>query len=41
MKDYMPDDGLVVDFLPRIAQTREQQHQLLVDNPSRLYWKEP
>ena len=41
LKEYMPDDGKLVDFVPRIAQTREQQHLLLVDNPSRLYWKEP
>jgi len=40
LKGSMPDDGKLVDFIPRIAQTREQQHQLLVDNPTRLYWKE-
>jgi 2-pyrone-4,6-dicarboxylate lactonase len=38
MKAYMPDDGDLVDFLPRIAVTAEQQRRLLVDNPRRLYW---
>ena len=38
MKSHMPDDGKLVDFIPRIATTRELQHKLLVDNPSRLYW---
>ncbi len=41
LKEFMPDDGAVVDFVPRIAETQVQQHQLLVDNPTRLYWKEP
>ncbi len=38
LKDHMPDDGLLVDFIPRIATTPELQQKLLVDNPSRLYW---
>jgi len=38
MKSHMPDDGALVDFIPRIAPTREQQQALLVDNPTRLYW---
>ena len=38
LKDHMPDDGLLVDFIPRIATTREQQDMLLVKNPMRLYW---
>ena len=38
MKSHMPDDGALVDFIPRIARTEEQQHALLVDNPTRLYW---
>jgi 2-pyrone-4,6-dicarboxylate lactonase len=38
MKSHMPDDGKLVDFIPRIATTRELQQKLLVDNPSRLYW---
>jgi len=40
LKDHMPDDGLLVDFIPRIAVTAELQHKLLVDNPTRLYWPE-
>jgi 2-pyrone-4,6-dicarboxylate lactonase len=38
LKDHMPDDGLLVDFIPQIAATPELQHKLLVDNPNRLYW---
>jgi 2-pyrone-4,6-dicarboxylate lactonase len=38
LKDHMPDDGLLVDFIPRIATTKELQYKLLVDNPNRLYW---
>lgn len=38
MKSHMPNDGELVDFIPRIAQTAEQQQKLLVDNPMRLYW---
>ncbi len=38
LKDHMPDDGLLVDFIPQIAVTKELQHKLLVDNPTRLYW---
>jgi 2-pyrone-4,6-dicarboxylate lactonase len=38
LKDHMPDDGLLVDFIPHIAPTPEQQRKLLVDNPNRLYW---
>lgn len=40
LKDHMPDDGLLVDFIPRIAVTAELQRKLLVDNPMRLYWGE-
>jgi 2-pyrone-4,6-dicarboxylate lactonase len=40
LKDHMPDDGLLVDFIPYIAVTAELQHRLLVDNPMRLYWQE-
>ena len=40
LKDHMPDDGLLVDFIPQIAPTPELQRQLLVDNPMRLYWPE-
>jgi 2-pyrone-4,6-dicarboxylate lactonase len=38
LTDHMPDDGLLVDYLPQIAVTAEQQHKLLVANPMRLYW---
>ena len=38
MKSHMPDDGLLVDYLPRIASTTALQQALLVDNPMRLYW---
>ena len=38
LKDHMPDDGLLVDFIPQIATTPELQRKLLVDNPARLYW---
>ena len=40
LKDHMPDDGLLVDFIPHIAVTQELQHKLLVDNPTQLYWKD-
>ena len=40
LKDHMPDDGLLVDFIPHIAVTAELQRQLLVNNPMRLYWPE-
>jgi 2-pyrone-4,6-dicarboxylate lactonase len=40
MKDHMPDDGALVDFIPRIATSAALQHKLLVDNPMRLYWPE-
>jgi 2-pyrone-4,6-dicarboxylate lactonase len=35
---HMPDDGLLVDHVPRIAVTAQQRHKLLVANPMRLYW---
>lgn len=40
MKNHMPDDGKLVDFVPMIATTVELQKKLLVDNPMRLYWPE-
>ncbi len=40
LKDHMPDDGLLVDFIPHIATSAELQRRLLVDNPMRLYWPE-
>ncbi len=38
LKSHMPDDGKLVDIIPRIAPTEELQRKLLVDNPMRLYW---
>ncbi len=38
LKTHMPDDGQLVDLLPRIAPTEQQRRKLLVDNPMRLYW---
>ena len=38
LKNHMPDDGLLVDFIPHIATTPDLQRRLLVDNPMRLYW---
>ena len=38
LKNHMPDDGLLVDYIPHIATTPALQHKLLVDNPTRLYW---
>jgi len=40
MKGFMPDDGKIVDFIPRIAPNPRHQVKLLVDNPTRLYWGE-
>ena len=40
MKSHMPDDGILVDVIPRIAVTEELQRKLLIDNPMRLYWSE-
>jgi 2-pyrone-4,6-dicarboxylate lactonase len=39
MKSHMPDDGNLVDVIPRIAPTEDLQRKLLVDNPLRLYWE--
>ncbi len=38
MKKEAPDDGLLVDYVPKIAPTAALQKALLVDNPTRLYW---
>jgi 2-pyrone-4,6-dicarboxylate lactonase len=40
LEEHMPDDGLLVEFIPHIATTTALQHQLLVANPMRLYWPE-
>jgi 2-pyrone-4,6-dicarboxylate lactonase len=38
MKSHMPDDGVLVDVIPRIATSKAARKALLVDNPMRLYW---
>jgi len=40
MKSQSPDEGGLVDFIPRIAITLDQQKKLLIDNPMNLYWPE-
>jgi len=40
LKDHMPDDGLLVNFISQIAVTPDLQQRLLVTNPTRLYWPE-
>jgi len=40
MQDAIPDDGALVDMIPRIAPTAELQRKLLIDNPMRLYWSD-
>ena len=38
MKKEMPDDGILVDYVPTIATTPALQQKLLVTNPTNLYW---
>lgn len=38
MQDAIPDDGQLVDMIPRIAPTADLQRRLLVSNPEALYW---
>jgi 2-pyrone-4,6-dicarboxylate lactonase len=38
MPKEAPDDGVLVDMIPKIAPTAALQKKLLVDNPMRLYW---
>ena len=40
MQDAPPDDGELVNMIPRIAPGEELQRKLLVTNPMRLYWPE-
>ncbi|WP_395828973.1 amidohydrolase family protein [Elstera sp.] len=40
LKSHMPDDGHLVDIIPKIAPTPDLQQALLVTNPLRLYWPE-
>jgi len=38
MQHAIPDDGAIVDMIPRVAPTEELQRKLLVTNPEALYW---
>ena len=38
MKSHVPDEGHLIDIIPRIANNPEKRQDLLVDNPMRLYW---
>ena len=38
LKSHMPDDGKLMDYIPKIAVTEELQRKLLIENPMRLYW---
>jgi 2-pyrone-4,6-dicarboxylate lactonase len=40
MQHAIPDDGALVDMIPRIAPTPELQRAMLVTNPTRLYWND-
>ena len=40
MRSHMPDDGKLVDLIPRIAPSAALRQALLVENPMRLYWPE-
>jgi 2-pyrone-4,6-dicarboxylate lactonase len=40
MTTHAPDDGKLVDFIPRIAPTAALQTKLLVANPQKLYWSD-
>ncbi|HZO47077.1 MAG TPA: amidohydrolase family protein, partial [Xanthobacteraceae bacterium] len=39
MPKEAPDDGVIVDMIPKIAPTADLQKRLLVDNPMQLYWR--
>lgn len=40
MQHAIPDDGALVDLIPRLAPRPDLQHSLLIENPMRLYWPE-
>jgi|SRR5579863_6877260 len=40
MASNIPDDGHLVDMIPRIAPNEALQRKLLIANPMRLYWPE-
>jgi 2-pyrone-4,6-dicarboxylate lactonase len=35
----MPDDGELVDLFARVVEDAGLQRKILVDNPTRLYWR--
>jgi 2-pyrone-4,6-dicarboxylate lactonase len=39
MPKQAPDDGVIVDMIPKIAPAAALRQALLIDNPMRLYWK--
>lgn len=39
MKKEVPDDGILVDYVPSMATTATLQQKLLVHNPNNLYWR--
>jgi 2-pyrone-4,6-dicarboxylate lactonase len=39
MKKMAPDEGVLVDYIPKVAPSAAEQRALLVENPMRLYWK--
>jgi 2-pyrone-4,6-dicarboxylate lactonase len=39
MTTHVPDDGQLVDMIPKFAPDPAQQKALLIDNPMRLYWR--
>jgi 2-pyrone-4,6-dicarboxylate lactonase len=39
MKKEAPDDGVLVDWIAKIAPSAAEQQALLVDNPMGLYWE--
>ena len=38
MKSHVPDEGVLVDVIPRVATDAGRRRALLVDNPMALYW---
>lgn len=38
MEHRIPDDGGLIDLVPRLAVGTAAQRRLLIDNPARLYW---
>jgi len=38
LKGHMPDDGVLLDYVPQIAPTPALRYKLLVANPGRLYF---